>query len=78
MWVQTTMGSRELFKSKYLCNVVGSINSIKHFIFIIFNYHYIAVAVVPAGKVEMIVTRQYPLFLKTSVAPSSRRSQDRY
>ena len=61
MWVRTTMGSRrELFKSNYFTHVVGNINSIKHFIFIIFNYHYILVA----GKVEMIVARQYPLFLK--------------
>ena len=61
MWVRTTMGSRrELFKSNYFIHVVGNINSIKHFIFIIFNYHYILVA----GKVEMIVARQYPLFLK--------------
>ncbi len=55
MWVRMTMGSRELFNS-----VVGNINSIKRFIFIIFNYHYILVP----GKVKMIIARQYPLFLK--------------
>ena len=36
MWVGTTKGPRELFKSKSLSHV-GSINSIKHFILIIFN-----------------------------------------
>jgi len=41
MWVRMTMGSRrELFKSNYFIHVVGNINSINHFIFIIFNYHY--------------------------------------
>ena len=36
IWEGTTMGPRELFKSKSLSHV-GSINSIKHFILIIFN-----------------------------------------